>query len=213
MVWTDAMTSAFNTARKTLARAALLCHPNPAAHLAISADASNLAVGAVLEQLINDEWQPLGFFSRTLTPTERRYATFDRELLAARDACVKFLYAIEGRQFTLFSDHKPLVDAMVKQSDLPLARQQRQLAFISSLTMDLQHRSGKANVVADCLSRSFPARSAAATATIAPRDIARAQEEDTELVTLCTSLTSLQLADIEFAPGIYLLCDTSLARP
>ena len=48
----------------------------------------------------------------------------------------------------------PLVFTIVKTTDPCSARQQRHLAFISEVTMDIQHLPGKDNVVADCLSCS-----------------------------------------------------------
>ena len=45
-------------------------------------DASDTAVGAVLQQQINGEWKPIAFFSKRLKPAETRYSIFDRELLA-----------------------------------------------------------------------------------------------------------------------------------
>jgi cleavage and polyadenylation specificity factor subunit 1 len=43
-----------------------------------------------------------------------RYSTFDRELLTAFSAVKHFLFFLEGRPFTLFTDHKPLVFAISK---------------------------------------------------------------------------------------------------
>ena len=45
-------------------------------------DASDTAVGAVLQQQIDDEWKPIAFFSSRMKPAETRYGTFDHELLA-----------------------------------------------------------------------------------------------------------------------------------
>ena len=45
-------------------------------------DASNTAVGAVLQQMIDNTWRPIAFFCKTRKPQETRYSTFDRELLA-----------------------------------------------------------------------------------------------------------------------------------
>ena len=63
------MISAFNLAKEALARATMLAH----LPTAITVDASGVAVGAALEQLINGSWQPLAFFSRQLRAPERRY--------------------------------------------------------------------------------------------------------------------------------------------
>ena len=60
---------------------------------------------------------------------------------------------LEGRIFTVYTDHKPLVHAMLKETEPWSARQQRHLSFISEFTTDIQHIPGKDNVVADCLSR------------------------------------------------------------
>ena len=68
-----------------------------------------------------------------------------------------FLFLLEGRQFQLFTDHKPLVAAMTRRVTPPQsARQQRHVAYISELTTDLSHTPGSENVVADALSRPPP---------------------------------------------------------
>ena len=75
------MISAFNLAEEVLARATMLAHPHADAPTAIIVDASGVAVGAALEQLVNGLWQPLAFFSRQLRPPEWNYNAFDRELV------------------------------------------------------------------------------------------------------------------------------------
>ncbi|KAK7929149.1 hypothetical protein WMY93_005544 [Mugilogobius chulae] len=64
--WTSDRVIAFEGAKSALANAALLAHPDPNAPIALTTDASDLAVGAVVEQLVEDEWQPLAFFSTPL---------------------------------------------------------------------------------------------------------------------------------------------------
>ena len=106
--WTDQMTAAFSAAKKALSDATLLAHPILDAPTTLTVDASDLAVGGVLEQLVNNEWQPLAFFSRQLQPPQRRYSTFDRELLAMYLAVRHFRFFLEGRHFTIFTDHTNL---------------------------------------------------------------------------------------------------------
>ena len=48
----------------------------------IMMDASDTAVGAVLQQKVDGQWYPIVFYSKRLTPPETRYSAFDRELLA-----------------------------------------------------------------------------------------------------------------------------------
>ena len=68
--------------RQILANATLLVHPDPMAQINITCDASDVAVGGVLQQYLNSMWQPLSFFSKKLNPAGTRYSAFDRELLA-----------------------------------------------------------------------------------------------------------------------------------
>jgi hypothetical protein len=59
---------------------------------------------------------------------------------------------LEGRQFRIFTDHRPLVGALARVSEPWSARQQRQLSYISKFSTDIEHVAGAANSVADALS-------------------------------------------------------------
>ena len=80
--------------------------------------------------------------------------TIDRELLGIHAAILHFRYFLEGREFTVYTDHKPIVAAIKKKTELKSGRQSRHLATISEFTTDIQHVTGKDNVVADALSRA-----------------------------------------------------------
>jgi hypothetical protein len=60
---------------------------------------------------------------------------------------------LAGRQFILYTDHKPLTFALKKAADPWTARQQRQLAFLAEFKSDIRHVAGGDIVVADTLSR------------------------------------------------------------
>ena len=66
----------------SLSAAAMLVHPQQNVPTCITTDASNSAVGGVLEQFIDGQWKPISFFSKKLCNAELNYSTFDRELLA-----------------------------------------------------------------------------------------------------------------------------------
>jgi RNase H-like domain found in reverse transcriptase len=151
------MLAAFDAARAAITDATLLDHPSPAADLALIMDASGSHVGAVLQRRKGqDSWRPLGFFSQKLSPTESRYSAFDRELLAVYSSILHFRHLLEGRHFTVFSDHKPLSGALTRVSDPRSDRQRRQLAFIAEFVSEIHHIAGKRNVVVDTLSRPPP---------------------------------------------------------
>ncbi|KRX70137.1 hypothetical protein T06_8549 [Trichinella sp. T6] len=77
----------------------------PYAVTAITVDASGAAIGAVLEQLINNSWQPLALFSRQLTDPERKCCVFDRDLLALYLPIRHIWCFIEDRHFIAFADN------------------------------------------------------------------------------------------------------------
>ena len=93
------------------------------------------------------------FFSKKMKAAETKYSTFDRELLAVYLAIRHFRHFLEGRQFHVLTDHKPLTFALQKRSDRHSPRQARQLDFISQFTLTIRHIHGPDNVVADTLSR------------------------------------------------------------
>ncbi len=106
--WTPAAKQSFINIKQALATVTLLSHPHEDAPINIMTDASYVAIGAVIQQLVEGVWQPLGYFSRTLNPTERRYSTFDRELLAIYSSINHIRHFVEGRKFHIITDHKPL---------------------------------------------------------------------------------------------------------
>ncbi|GFU13257.1 transposon Tf2-9 polyprotein [Trichonephila clavipes] len=138
--------------KQALADAALLAHPSPSAPLALHVDASDYAIGGALHQVVDSELQPLAFFSRKLTSSEKSYSAYDRELLAIYSAIRHFRYMLEARDFTVFTDHKPLTYAFRQKSDKCSPRQIRQLDFISQFTTNIVHIPGSDNIAADVLS-------------------------------------------------------------
>ena len=238
LCWTDDMVKGFESAKEALANATMLHHPVQGAPTALTSDASDTALGAVLEQRIGNVWRPLAFFSRQLRKPERNYATFDRELLGIFLAIRHFRYFLEGRNFTVFTDHKPIIAALKKSSDSVSGRQSRQLASITEATTDVRHVAGKDNVVADALSRTDPPAQArpysgaseldeiteepsgflcnAVLPGIDYQELAEAQANDPDVQAYRTAITNLKLKDVPMAGGSFtVLCDVSTgpARP
>ncbi|GFX17279.1 transposable element Tc1 transposase [Trichonephila clavipes] len=154
--------------KQALADAAFFAHPSPSAPLALHVDASDYAIGGALHQVVDSELQPLAFFSRKLTSSEKSYSAYDRELLAIYSA----------------------IRHSAKKSDKCSPRQIRQLDFISQFTTNIVHIPGSDNIAADVLSRvsaiTFPSQ-------IDYDCIAETQQTDQELHTLIASGTSLEL--------------------
>jgi cleavage and polyadenylation specificity factor subunit 1 len=112
-------------------------------------------MGAVLQQRVDNTWQPLSFFSRKLNTAQQKYNAYDRELLAVYEAVKHFRNMLEARHFTIFTDHKPLTYTFKQRRDICSPRQFNHLDFIAQFTtdIDIRHISGQDSVVADALSR------------------------------------------------------------
>ena len=151
--WTADCEASFQATKEALAKATMLHHPRPNAPLALTTDASKVAMGGVLEQRGPSGWEPLAFFSARLKGKQRDWPPFDRELLAAWRSIRHFRHLVEGRHFTLYTDHQSLIPALSKKAEPHTARQTYQLSGIAEFTTDIRYLRGKANVVADALSR------------------------------------------------------------
>ena len=154
IVWTEEAEAAFVKIKTDLADAALLVHPRHNAKIRVVSDASDSAMGAALEQLSSSQvWEPLAFFSKKFTPAQINYSTYDRELTAMFEAVRYFRPFVEGRDFGIVTDHKPLVYAFMQKTDEASPRQARQLSYIAQFSTRIEHVAGADNVVADALSR------------------------------------------------------------
>ena len=104
--WDQNAESAFTESKQILANGTLLVHPDPMAQINIMCDASDVAVGGVLQQYLNGMWQPLSFFSKKLNPAETRYSAFDRELLAVYATNKHFRHNKLFRRTKFFRKHR-----------------------------------------------------------------------------------------------------------
>jgi RNase H-like domain found in reverse transcriptase/Reverse transcriptase (RNA-dependent DNA polymerase)/Integrase zinc binding domain/Integrase core domain len=154
LTWSEDMQRSFEDSKQAIVNSTSLSHPNAQSILSLATDASADHVGAVLQQLSSGStWVPLAFFSKKLNAAQQKYSTFDRELLTVYLAVRHFHFFLEGRAFTVITDHKPLTSALHRVSPPISARQQRYLAYLSEFSLNLVHTPGSSNVVADALSR------------------------------------------------------------
>nr|VZH93637.1 unnamed protein product [Spirometra erinaceieuropaei] len=141
--------------KKALADATMLHHLSSDAHaqLILTTDASSSAVGAVLQQQVNSQLQPLAFLSQKLQPAQTSYSTFSREVLAIYRTIRHLQHLLDGRDFSVHPDHKPLTYALKAKPDRYSSTEVRHLDYISQFTADIRYVRGSDNVVADALSR------------------------------------------------------------
>ena len=107
--WTDECNNVFQECKSLLTSDAVLVHYDIKKQLRLSCDASQYGVGAVLSHTVNGEERPIAFASRTLSKAERNYGHIEKEALALIFGVKRFHKYVYGRQFTMVTDHKPLV--------------------------------------------------------------------------------------------------------
>ncbi len=215
VVWSAAMEASFKAAKLALSKATWLGHLDPRAALTLNVDASASHVGAALHQRIGGchGWQPLGFFSRKLDPPQQKWSAFVGELFACVEGIRHFRCILEGRAFTILTDHKPLVGALACTSDPWTARQCRHLAYVDEFTSDVRHVAGQDNIVADALSRP-PAASLVPPTPSAASDLQSlaSRQQGCGETRRASESSSLQVRDYELHV-VRLLCDFSTGRP
>ena len=208
--WSTDTVKAFDDSKRALARATLLAFPKVGAHLAVFADASDFTVGAALQQFVAEVWEPLAFFSKKLSPAECKYSAYDRELLGVYLALKHFQFMVEGREFTIFTDHKPLTFAFRQKPEKCTPRQFRHLDFIGQFSTDIRHIAGADNIVADTFSRIEEI------GVLDYEALAAAQADDCELQTFLLPGSVLKIKRLQ-VPNVnaYIYCDvsTNATRP
>ena len=209
----DVELDSFNNIKDKLISACLLVHPALGAPTCLSTDASATAAGAVLQQYIHGEWKPLAFFSKRFSDAQSKYSTFGRELLAIYLAVLYFSYYLEGREFYIETDHKPLCFAIAGRGRHS-AIETRHLRLISEYTTDIRYIKGCRNVVPDTLSRIHNVSVCSDFVAIS-----KAQAEDSEfqefLQNTCNS-TSLVFKEVPIPDSdSTIFCDvsTGIQRP
>ena len=153
-VWSKECNEAFETIKKTISSEAVLAFPDFSKPFHVHTDASGLACGAILSQ--EDDMglhRVIEMAGRNFSDQECRYGVTDRELLGIIFALQRFSYYLQGNHFTVWSDHTALVSLFNKKDNINSGRLARWVDRIMSFDFEVKFIAGKANVVADILSR------------------------------------------------------------
>lgn len=150
-VWDHAQNDAFEKVKEVITQSPVLAYFDPNKEVTLQVDASKHGLGAVILQ----NGKPVAYASKTLTPTEVRYAQIEKEMYAIVFGCTRFHHYIYGRHVTIESDHKPLTSIVRKPLHAAPPRLQRMLMQLQKYDLDVQHRPGTSIPVADTLSRKF----------------------------------------------------------
>ncbi|RVW61725.1 Transposon Ty3-I Gag-Pol polyprotein [Vitis vinifera] len=145
--WNEECENAFQELKRKLTTAPVLTAPISGELFMIYCDASTVGLGCVLMQ----QGKVVAYASRQLKQHERNYPTHDLELAAVVFALKTWRHYLYGEKFEVYSDHKSL-KYIFTQKDLN-SRQRRWMETLEDYDFALHYHPGKANVVADALSR------------------------------------------------------------
>ena len=170
-----------------------LCYYDQELPVSIETDASQSGLGAVLLQ----EGRPVAFMSKAPTDTQSRHSNTEHENPGVATGVKHFHQYLFGKQFTLYTDHKPIENLVLKPLIDTSPRVQRLMLWLSQYHMDVQYKAGKHLLLSDCLSRLLNPAS---------------QEEDESLN---LHFTSIESQDGNSLPFLTLsnICDALMEDP
>ncbi|GJS50897.1 putative reverse transcriptase domain-containing protein [Tanacetum coccineum] len=146
-VWGDKQEATFQLLKQKLCSTPILALPEGSEDFIAYCDASKKGLGAVLMQ----REKVISYASRQLKIHEKNYTTHDLELGVVVFALKIWRHYLYGTKCTVFTDHKSL-QHILNQKELSM-RQRRWLELLSDYDCETCYHPGKANVVADALSR------------------------------------------------------------
>ncbi|GBO42814.1 Retrovirus-related Pol polyprotein from transposon 297 [Araneus ventricosus] len=151
--WTQDCNRAFTELKNRLTEIPVLHAPDYNREFIVQTDASDLGIGVVLSQR-NDkgEEHPVLFLSKKFTDAQRKYGTTEKECAAIIYAITKLRYYLDGQQFTIETDHNPLV--WLNSNAGANQRLMRWSLALQPFRYKVVHKAGKKHLNADALSRS-----------------------------------------------------------
>ncbi|KAL5570097.1 hypothetical protein UlMin_026672 [Ulmus minor] len=145
--WTEDCEKSFQELKKRLTTAPVLAIPSGNNGFVIYSDASKMGLEAVLMQ----HGRVITYASRQLKDYEKNYPTHDLELAAIVFALKIWRHYLYGVHCEIYTDHKSF-KYFFTQKELNM-RQRRWLELVKDYDCEILYHPGKANKVADALSR------------------------------------------------------------
>lgn len=193
--WPPAALESFETIKKEISNSVLVL-PGSDDELVLRTDASDKAIAAILQ---TSTGEPVSFFSRVLSSSEKNYDIVEKEALAVYWGITRSRMILLNRKFTVITDHKPIqfLFNSIKVSPKIL----RWRLALQEYNFDVLYCPGKQNVVADCFSRINSIDFAPPTVELS--SVERSQELDSECQSVIAAIVSNQFkqkpTDVSYA--------------
>ena len=151
-IWGSAQQNGFELLKYRLTHCPVLAPPLPEGKYIVDTDASDFALGAVLQQEQFGTIRVIAYASETFDASERVFCTTRKELAAVIYALKEFRhYVLGGKLFLLRTDHGALT--LLFKVPVPIQQQARYLSFLADYNFEIQHRAGSQHGNSDGLSR------------------------------------------------------------
>ncbi|CAN1260507.1 Transposon Ty3-I Gag-Pol polyprotein [Linum perenne] len=145
--WSEQCQEAFQKLKGAMSKEPVLALPDPTKPYEVQTDASDFAIGGVLMQ----EGHPIAFESRKLNDTERRYTVQEKEMIAVVHCLRVWRHYLLGAHFVVKTDNVATSYFLTQKKLTP--KQARWQDFLAEFEFAMEYKPGKANSVADALSR------------------------------------------------------------
>lgn len=150
-IWSEEQEKSFELLKSALSGPPILRMPDFDKQFTVHTDASRFSVAAVLSQDFEGTLHPVAYASRSTNDHEKNYSAFELEALGVVFALNKFRVYLEHRKFSLHTDNNAL--SWLLNHPRQIGKIARWLTLINAFQFEVSHIAGKANTVADCLSR------------------------------------------------------------
>lgn len=137
--WGESQDSAFQELKNALITEPVLTSYDVNTQHQLHTDASSIGIAAVLMQDVHGSWKPIAYYSRSTSPTEKHFHSYELETLAVVEGLERFKYYIHGKFIKVLSDCSALKTAMSKRDLIP--RIARWWLRIQDFDIDIEHRS------------------------------------------------------------------------
>ncbi|CAF1473560.1 unnamed protein product [Adineta steineri] len=184
----DEELNAFDELKRILTNDLVLRIPNDNLPFKIQTDASKIGIGAVLMQTHANGDLPVAYLSKKLTTTQMNWPATEQECYAIIYAIEKWHKYLDGRQFTIETDHKPLLPLNLKQQ--LNSKCERWRLKLQHYTFTIRYIKGKHNTVADYLSRAPLDKEADDEDDYVQTKTRTTQTDDSMIVSVVTSVTT-----------------------
>ena len=149
--WSYEQDEALKNIQNVLTNAPVLGYYDVKKDVTLACDASSSGLGACIMQ----EDRPVAYASRSLTEGQKSYSQMEKELLAIVFGAERFSHYIYGKETTVLTDHKPLINCLKRPVHTAPARIQRLLLRLQRYNLKLNYIPGKYMYIPDMLSRAY----------------------------------------------------------